>query len=395
MRPASYLAFTLVAAAATPARAGLGYNGVQMNGVQMNGVQMNGVQMNGVQMNGVQMNGIPLTGVVVNGLRLEGTRLKGTFADSVSWCSHSQLATGAPLPFCSPCAAVVEVVDPHCAFSAWDQTCVDEATAWCAVDADQLVGATFTANTNGPARTLKLAKKPVLAADPVPVWRQHDDGTWYDANADVWLYSFVYWQPDKHPWSGTWNPICANATNAAIPVAGQWATCEGTRGACGGKTSDVGFSLGCDGIGAIAKCLNQFQYKPWKYVAESAPLGTPTHFQTLETFHEACVRMVRGDYCGDGVPHTVDGTQIDVYDHMGVQKQTPLLPINFHFEAGWTPHGAACISVTRYQTFGGNPKPQPGVPAYPDAIANCTEISPVQWVPNGQIYIIEGCGNFY
>jgi hypothetical protein len=169
----------------------------------------------------------------------------------------------------------------------------------------------------------------------------------------------------------------------------------GPKGYCGGKVSNDGFTLACEDVGAIAKCVERFGYKPWLAVHETSADGTYAHEQTLETFHEACVRMVRGDYCGDGVPHTVDGTEIDVYDHMGVETQTPLLPTNYHFEGGWTPHGAACISVTRYQSFGGNPNPPPGVPSFPDAIQNCTEISPVQFSPTGQPYIIDGCGNFY
>ncbi|MGZ3443047.1 MAG: hypothetical protein ACXVDD_26175, partial [Polyangia bacterium] len=39
--------------------------------------------------------------------------------------------------------------------------------------------------------------------------------------------------------------------------------------------------------------------------------------------------------------------------------------------------------------------PQPGVPSFPDAIANCTEVSPIQWGANGQPYIIDGCGNSF
>ncbi len=142
--------------------------------------------------------------------------------------------------------------------------------------------------------------------------------------------------------------------------------------------------------------MQRFQYKPWKYVYETTSLtGTPSHYQTLDTFHQACVRMVRGDYCGDGVAHTVDGTPIDVYDHLGIQTQTQGIGGNFQFEAGWTPHGADCISVTRYQSFGGNPNPPAGVPSFPDAIKNCTWVSPVQWSANGQPYIIDGCGNSF
>jgi hypothetical protein len=406
MRPAAIFAFVTLAASA--AHAGTGYNGVQMNGVQMNGVQMNGVQMNGVQMNGVQMNGVQMNGVNVSGLVLNGSWLQGTIVDANSTCSHSQKEIGAPLNGCAPCAQVVANSDPHCATSTWDQACVSEATNWCAFGADKLVGATFTADTSGGARTLRLDSYQ-LAPDPAPVWKRTPGGGWIDVNADVYYYSFSYWKPTIIHLGpseartaaatptflrGTWNPICPEYDkdtptahwNTAIAVAGHWEN--------GGKASNDGFTLACNDVGAIAKCVQRFQYKPWRYVFEATPLGDRSHYQTLEPFHEACVRMVRGDYCGDGVAHTVDGTEIDVYDYPGVQTKPPLLPSSFQFEAGWTPHGAACISVTRYQTWGGSMTPPPaGTNQFPDAIQQCTWLSPVQFGPNGQIEIIDGCGN--
>jgi hypothetical protein len=371
-------------------------NGVQMNGVQMNGVQMNGVQMNGVQMNGVQMNGVQMNGVAVDGLALQGSWLTGTIIDTNSSCAHSQRTTGAALAGCSPCAQVVAAKDPHCATQTWDQSCVDEAASLCAVDATLLVGATFHANTSdGGTRLLRLDAVQ-LANDPAPVWQQIGP-IHIDVNADVYLYSLSYWQPPPARRDlrqrGQWLPICPQNDrdglyNTAIPVAGQWLdwpACQGQPG-CGGKVSNDGFTLACNDVGAIAKCVQRFQYKPWRSVYET--WGNASHYQTLETFHEACVRMVRGDYCGDGRPNTVDGTPIDVYDHLGVQTQTPALGGNFQFEAGWTPGGAACISTTRYQSMGGSMS----APGSPTAIANCPQVAPVQW-RNGKAFIVEGCGN--
>jgi hypothetical protein len=68
---------------------------------------------------------------------------------------------------------------------------------------------------------------------------------------------------------------------------------------------------------------------------------------TLELMHEACVRMVRADYCGNGTAHTVDGISIDEWDNANIQTQTSISTnATGHFgkEAEWTPNGARCLS---------------------------------------------------
>jgi ADYC domain len=87
---------------------------------------------------------------------------------------------------------------------------------------------------------------------------------------------------------------------------------------------------------ALAKCV-RWGYKPWKSV----------HGQSLKNFHQACTRMVRADYCGTGVAHTKDGTPIDVYDRLGIQKRVPQNGMTF--EAAWSPTGAVAVSRTRFR----------------------------------------------
>lgn len=70
------------------------------------------------------------------------------------------------------------------------------------------------------------------------------------------------------------------------------------------------------GDGGIAKCVDM-GYKPWTSAADE--------------LHQACVRMVRADFCGDGVPFTVDGTAIDVQDWTGVQTPTTSMTWEAHF----------------------------------------------------------------
>jgi ADYC domain len=84
-----------------------------------------------------------------------------------------------------------------------------------------------------------------------------------------------------------------------------------------------------------AKCL-RLGYAPWR----KTPDG-----RTMIDWFNSCVRLFRGDYCGDGRPFTRDGTWIDVYDRIGVQKsdEDPTL----RFEAAWGPDGAICVARTR------------------------------------------------
>ena len=82
--------------------------------------------------------------------------------------------------------------------------------------------------------------------------------------------------------------------------------------------------------GVIAKCV-AWGYAPWLVGAD---------------VHQACTRLARADYCGDGNPWTLDGTMIDVYDDLGVQ--TPVDDPQFSFEAAWGSDGAVCVNETRY-----------------------------------------------
>jgi hypothetical protein len=95
-----------------------------------------------------------------------------------------------------------------------------------------------------------------------------------------------------------------------------------------------GFELTCTS-GAIGKCVRS-GYRPW----EERPGGAP-----LRALHQACVRMMRADYGGDGRTHTRDGTVINVCDRHGIRtcrKDMPLV-----FEAAWGPEGATCVARPR------------------------------------------------
>jgi hypothetical protein len=94
------------------------------------------------------------------------------------------------------------------------------------------------------------------------------------------------------------------------------------------------FELVCTS-GAEGKCV-RFGYAPWR----SAPDG-----RSMLGWYNACVRMLRADYCGDGQPFTRDGTTIDFFDRINVQTAAgdPLLT----FEAAWGADGAVCVAHSR------------------------------------------------
>src|SRR5262249_24928548 len=133
---------------------------------------------------------------------------------------------------------------------------------------------------------------------------------------DVVLYDLAVRNRD----TGAWQPYCLpdpNGLRAAIVLPGEH-----------------GFQITCT-AGAIGKCV-RFGYHPWKVAADG---------RSMREYHAACVRLVRADYCGDGTPHTENGTLIDVYDPVGVQQ--PDNGPGMAFEAAWSPSGAVCVARTR------------------------------------------------
>jgi hypothetical protein len=137
-----------------------------------------------------------------------------------------------------------------------------------------------------------------------------------------------------NPVAGTWENPCARTSAVgdprALAVDGVWDG-SGVRRDVRGK-----FTFACEN-GAIAKCVG-WGYSPW-----SSREGQP-----LAELHQACTRMARADYCGDGRSHTVQGTMIDIYDTLGVQKaDARSTALANAFEATWSVDGATCLAATR------------------------------------------------
>jgi hypothetical protein len=149
-----------------------------------------------------------------------------------------------------------------------------------------------------------------------------------DPDGDILLYRIS----TVDPVTGAPGELCepdARGERWAFPLKGRW-------DANGRRISDQGFTLTCS-AGAQGKCV-RFGYKPWKETPDGFPLAD---------YHQACVRLVLADYCGDQGT-TRDGMLIDIYDRLGIQR--PADDAEQHrlrFEAAWNPEGAVCVAHTR------------------------------------------------
>ena len=165
----------------------------------------------------------------------------------------------------------------------------------------QMVGLTMNATTDtGATVVLKITGATQVASD-------------------LWAYSVV-------TVSGN-TPLCGTGLQA-FPFAGKWDYRSDIAGAGGFINDTTVFTWACRTKGAIAKCIDM-GYAPWRIAG-----GV-----NLRNHHTACVRMMRGDYCGNGHAYTHDGTTINVYDGVGLQADTTA----WKKDGEWNTAGAMCI----------------------------------------------------
>ena len=144
-------------------------------------------------------------------------------------------------------------------------------------------------------------------------------------NQDVYMYGVSY--ETKNGWK-----LLCGAGVKAVPLNGRWDHSQGT--ATGGSwiSGSGSFTFACE-TAAVGKCATH-GYAPWRVLQD----GT-----SLRSLHQTCTRMMRADYCGDGTPHTVDGTEINLYDDEGIRVDSQA----WTFEGEWGVDGAVCVSATR------------------------------------------------
>ncbi|UQA59568.1 ADYC domain-containing protein [Polyangium aurulentum] len=245
---------------------------------------------NGVAMNGVSMNGVSMNGVSMNGVSMNGVSMNGVSMNGTLF--KGTLANGTQ------------------------------------VNGTGFVGANMIATTTSNKQVILAIDDIVQSTDP-----------------EIYLYNVAYYT------GTTWEALCGydaqGEVRPAIPLAGRWDYTSGTDS--GGDWIDdaTHFTFACVGA-ALGKCT-QLGYKPWKSVQECSGSTCQTH--SLRSLHQACTRLVRADYCGDGTSHTEDGVSINLWDNSAIQTESTV-PVTWRNDAEWSPDGAVCIGNYRYDPNG-------------------------------------------
>jgi hypothetical protein len=119
---------------------------------------------------------------------------------------------------------------------------------------------------------------------------------------------------------------CRDPGDVAFPIAGYWK--EDGRYTKDSKQ----FSFACTRRSA-ASCL------------EKGLLDTSKNADTVSLF-EACIRMARADYCGDGESYTKHGSFVTLWDNRNIVTRSSFEALSF--EAAWDKDGMVCSARTRW-----------------------------------------------
>ncbi|MBZ5714219.1 ADYC domain-containing protein [Nannocystis pusilla] len=242
----------------------------------------NGIALNTAQLNGWNLNGMRVNGTALNGMRVNGWNLNGWNLNGISLVGSSFSAT-------------------HDV----DGTPVP-------VSGDDLIGSVLTLEGGDTTFVLRFDDIYLDPADP---------------NGDVWFYDISVQDNETSQWSSLCNDHNGQPTQA-IAIANWWNPTTGAR-----VDDPTAVTFACrDAV--LAKCV-EWGYRPWATVGG---VGLADH-------HQACTRLARADYCGDGTPHTFTGTPIDVFDALtpAIQSPATLDRQSWGIEAEWGPNGAVCI----------------------------------------------------
>jgi hypothetical protein len=126
--------------------------------------------------------------------------------------------------------------------------------------------------------------------------------------------------------SGGWMPMCPDDRRGAIALPGRWRD----AGAGPFVEDPYDFTLTCPG-GTNGKCASM-GYVPGARTRDG---------EDLTPYFEACVRMLRADYCGDGRSHTEAGVAVEHVDRAGRRGHAHARRLGF--EAVWGRRGAVCV----------------------------------------------------
>jgi ADYC domain len=259
--------------------------------VEQAGISLQGISLQGISLQGISLQGMSLLGYRVNSGTLNGDTLRNVRV------SRGELVA---------------------------------ERAGTTLRGRQLAGARFLAearNTRVSPPATQLVEFQITAIDPeLDRYDPTDTG-----------HTFLYTLEQRNGDTGAWQAACPaddDGRRVAIPLDAIFDE-RGDR-----IESDSLFTFGCT-TGVIAKCY-RWGYRPWV-----------TGYGDLAEMHWTCTRMARADYCGNGVPHTRNGTSINLWDRIPspgpIQRRAGLLSsLGMLFEAGWTTRGAACMSTGRW-----------------------------------------------
>jgi len=246
-----------------------------------------------------QGNGMLLNGMLLNGMLLNGMRLNGMLLNSPDAPSDYIVLT----EFTGKLKTVTESWIVGSEWYAAD----DSDVTWSGTELDK-AHLVFEVRENGVVSERRVKVRGVAQAAP---------------GSDVWFYDLDV--KDK----GKWQPLCldsAGEATEAILLQNAWSP---SGQPLSSPPAGV-MTFACRGA-ALAKCV-EFGYKPWASVDGVS----------LAEVHQSCTRMLRADYCGDGVPHTTNGTPVHVLDQLGIQDVDPI--VDYVVEAEWGPDGAVCLN---------------------------------------------------
>lgn len=262
-----------------------------------------------IAVNGVTMQGESLNGVQANGVQLNGIQINGIQANGVQINQRGALTVG---------VGVGALELDHVRLDGGRIVAMEGGKR---LPDTALIGATFESGDT----TVRIT---AVTLDDVD-----ERLAWYELAVD----------------GG--GPVCDEAFEQGVFVSGTFDDSGAYHPDASGET----MSFACANS-VMNKCV-AWGYAPWA---------------TSSDAYEACTRMARADYCGDGVPWTQDGTVIDVYDVFGVQERAGSMT----FEAGWSGDGATCVAAPRYDVRDGE-----GAairPACWDALPRCDSFAEAQ-----------------
>jgi hypothetical protein len=195
-----------------------------------------------------------------------------------------------------------------------------------------MIGGEFSLTATAEVDGQEVSEKFVLRIDDIIHDPNHDDVLLYDISV----------RPDG---GADWAPLCVDGV-PAIPLNNYWDLKTGDR------IDDPNVVTFACTNAVLAKCV-EWGYRPWA-TAERCEPHKKHHKKkcvelSLQDYHQACTRMTRADYCGNGEPWTVAGTPIDIWDHLSppIEARGTDWPV----EAEWTVDGAYCLNDIRQQTW--------------------------------------------